>query len=44
MKAALQENEELQKQEMEKKQAQVIGYNQCFGTKQELIRQFIEGE
>jgi len=38
----LQENEELQKQEMEKKQAQVIAYNQCFGTKQELIRQFIE--
>ena len=38
----LQENEELQKQEMEKKQAQVIAYNQCFGTKKELIRQFIE--
>src|SRR5665213_4048803 len=38
----LQENEELQNQEMEKKQAQVIHYNQCFGTKKVLIRQFIE--
>ena len=38
----LQETEELQQQEMEKKQAQVIAYNQCFGTKKELIRQFIE--
>jgi hypothetical protein len=27
---------------MEKKQAQVVAYNQCFGTKQELIRQFME--
>lgn len=38
----LQENEEQQRQEMEKKQAQVIAYNQCFGNKKELIRQFIE--
>jgi hypothetical protein len=38
----LQENEEKQKLEMEKKQAEVICYNQCFGTKKELIRQFIE--
>jgi len=34
----LQENEELQKLEMEKKQAEVIYYNQCFGSKKELIR------
>lgn len=38
----LQETEELQKQEMEKKQAEVIYYNQCFGNKKELIRQFVE--
>jgi hypothetical protein len=38
----LQENEELQKLEMEKKQAEVIYYNQCFGNKKELIRQFVE--
>lgn len=38
----LQENEEQQKIEREKKQAQVIHYNQCFGNKKELIRQFIE--
>jgi hypothetical protein len=37
-----QENEILQLEEMAKKQAEVIGYNQCFGTKKELIRQFIE--
>jgi hypothetical protein len=37
-----QENELLQLAEMEKKQAEVISYNQCFGTKKELIRQFIE--
>lgn len=38
----LQETEEQQKIEREKKQAQVIHYNKCFGTKKELIRQFIE--
>lgn len=38
----LQENEELQKLEMEKKQAEIIYYNQCFGNKKELIRQFVE--
>ncbi|WP_179414947.1 relaxase/mobilization nuclease domain-containing protein [Mucilaginibacter sp. E4BP6] len=38
----LQENEELQKLEMKKKQAEVIYYNQCFGNKKELIRQFVE--
>lgn len=38
----LQETEEQQRQEMEKKQAQIIAYNQCFGNKKELIRQFIE--
>ena len=38
----LQENDELQKLEMEKKQAEVIYYNQCFGNKKELIRQFVE--
>jgi mevalonate kinase len=38
----LQQNEELQKLEMEKKQAEVIYYNQCFGNKKELIRQFVE--
>lgn len=38
----LQETEEQQQIEREKKQAQVIHYNQCFGTKKELIRQFIE--
>jgi hypothetical protein len=38
----LQENEAQQRQEMEKKQAQVIAYNQCFGNKKELTRQFIE--
>jgi len=38
----LQENEELQKMEMAKKQAEVIYYNQCFGNKKELIRQFVE--
>jgi len=32
----LQENEELQKMEMAKKQAEVIYYNQCFGNKKEL--------
>jgi len=38
----LQETEELQKLEMEKKQAEVICFNQCFGNKKELIRQFVE--
>ena len=38
----LQENEALQKLEMEKKQAEVIYYNQCFGNKKELIRQLVE--
>ena len=38
----LQETREQQLQEMEKKQAQVIAYNQCFGTKKDLIRQFVE--
>ncbi|MEO6523877.1 MAG: relaxase/mobilization nuclease domain-containing protein [Mucilaginibacter sp.] len=37
-----QETEELQKLEEAKKQAEVIHYNECFGTKKELIRQFIE--
>lgn len=38
----LRETKAQQKIEREKKQAQVIHYNQCFGTKKELIRQFIE--
>lgn len=34
---------ELQRQEAQKKQAEVIHYNQCFGTKKkQLVRQFVE--
>ena len=38
----LQQNKALQEIEQEKKQAQVICYNQCFGNKRELIQQFNE--
>jgi hypothetical protein len=38
----LQQNKLLQVIEQEKKQAQVICYNQCFGNKEELIAQFKE--
>ncbi|WP_184550781.1 relaxase/mobilization nuclease domain-containing protein [Mucilaginibacter sp. FT3.2] len=37
-----QENKELQMQELEKKQVEVIAYNQCFGTRLELVREMIE--
>jgi len=37
----LQQTEGLQQIEMERKQAQVIHYNQCFGNKKELIAQFV---
>jgi signal recognition particle subunit SEC65 len=38
----LQQTKAMQLQEMEKKQAEVIAYNQCFGDKRQLIRDFIE--
>ena len=38
----LQQSKALQEIEQEKKQAQVICYNQCFGNKRELIQQFNE--
>jgi hypothetical protein len=38
----LQQNKALQEIEQEKKQTQVICYNQCFGNKKELIQQFNE--
>jgi len=38
----LQQSKALQEIELEKKQAQVICYNQCFGNKRELIQQFNE--
>jgi hypothetical protein len=38
----LQKSKALQEIEQEKKQAQVICYNQCFGNKKELIQQFNE--
>jgi hypothetical protein len=38
----LQETKKQQDLEMEKKQAEVIAYNQCFGNKPQLIREFIE--
>jgi hypothetical protein len=38
----LQQSKALQELEQEKKQAQVICYNQCFGNKKELIQQFNE--
>ena len=38
----LQPSKQQQKQEAEKKQAQVIAYNQCFGDKKQLIKQFNE--
>ena len=38
----LQQSKALQEIEQEKKQAQVICYNQCFGNKKELIQQFNE--
>jgi hypothetical protein len=38
----LQQSKALQEIEQEKKQAQVIWYNQCFGNKKELIQQFNE--
>ncbi|OKS86051.1 relaxase/mobilization nuclease domain-containing protein [Mucilaginibacter polytrichastri] len=37
-----QESKELQKQELEKKLVEVIAYNQCFGSRLELVREFIE--
>lgn len=37
-----QESKELQMQELEKKQVEVIAYNQCFGTRLELAREMIE--
>jgi len=33
---------ELQRLEAQKKQAEVIHYHQCFGTKKQLVRQFVE--
>jgi hypothetical protein len=38
----LQQTKAMQLEEMEKKQAEVIAYNQCFGDKRQLIRDFIE--
>jgi hypothetical protein len=38
----LQQTKTMQLQEMEKKQAEVIAYNQCFGDKRQLIRDFVE--
>jgi hypothetical protein len=38
----LQQIKAMQLQEMEKKQAEVIAYNQCFGDKWQLVRDFIE--
>jgi hypothetical protein len=38
----LQQSKALQEVEQEKKQAQVICYNQCYGNKKELIQQFNE--
>jgi Relaxase/Mobilisation nuclease domain len=38
----LQQSKALQEIEQEKKQAQIICYNQCFGNKKELIQQFNE--
>jgi hypothetical protein len=38
----LQQSKALQELEQDKKQAQVICYNQCFGNKKELIQQFNE--
>lgn len=38
----LQENQELQLEEMAKKQAEVLHYNNCFGTKKQVIRQLVE--
>jgi hypothetical protein len=38
----LQQTKAMQLHEMEKKQAEVIAYNQCFGDKRQLIRDFIE--
>jgi hypothetical protein len=38
----LQQTKAMQLHEMEKKQAKVIAYNQCFGDKRQLIRDFIE--
>jgi len=37
-----QESKELQILELEKKQVEVIAYNQCFGTRLELVREMIE--
>jgi hypothetical protein len=38
----LQESKEMQDLELAKKQAEVIAFNQCFGNKKELIKQFNE--
>jgi hypothetical protein len=38
----LQDNSELQREEMAKKQAEVIHYNNCFGNKKQVVRQLVE--
>ncbi|WP_449437386.1 relaxase/mobilization nuclease domain-containing protein [Pedobacter steynii] len=38
----LQESEELQLEEMAKKQAEVIHYNKCFGTREQVAKQLVE--
>lgn len=38
----LQKSQDLQQLEAEKKQVEVIAYNQCFGNRLELIREFVE--
>lgn len=38
----LQDNQELQLEEMAKKQAEVIHYNHCFGNKKQVVRQLVE--
>lgn len=38
----LQESQELQLEEMTKKQAEVIHYNNCFGNKKQVVRQLVE--
>ncbi|MEJ7780110.1 MAG: relaxase/mobilization nuclease domain-containing protein [Daejeonella sp.] len=38
----LQKSQDMQQLEAEKKQVEVIAYNQCFGNRLELIREFVE--
>lgn len=38
----LQHSQELQLEEMEKKQAEVIHYNNCFGSKKQVVKQLVE--